>query len=168
MSVFRDNAGVVRFDDEYNVAFKVETHNRPSRHRALRRREHGRRRRDSRHPRHGPGREADLQHRRVLLRPARHAGGRVAAGRAASAADHAGRRRGRARLWQPDGHSDGQRRDLFRPALRRQSARLLRQRRPVAARQVVQGTAAGRSRSWPSAAARAAMAFTARRFRASN
>ena len=30
VSVFRDNAGVVRFDDQYNVAFKVETHNRPS------------------------------------------------------------------------------------------------------------------------------------------
>lgn len=30
VSVFRDNAGVVRFDDELNVAFKVETHNRPS------------------------------------------------------------------------------------------------------------------------------------------
>ncbi len=30
VSVFEDNAGVVRFDDEHNVAFKVETHNRPS------------------------------------------------------------------------------------------------------------------------------------------
>jgi phosphoribosylformylglycinamidine synthase len=30
VSVFRDNAGVVRFDDQLNVAFKVETHNRPS------------------------------------------------------------------------------------------------------------------------------------------
>jgi phosphoribosylformylglycinamidine synthase len=30
VSVFRDNAGVVRFDNEHNVAFKVETHNRPS------------------------------------------------------------------------------------------------------------------------------------------
>ena len=30
VSVFRDNAGVVRFDDEYNVVFKVETHNHPS------------------------------------------------------------------------------------------------------------------------------------------
>ena len=26
----RDNAGVVRFDDQYNVVFKVETHNHPS------------------------------------------------------------------------------------------------------------------------------------------
>ncbi len=30
VSVFRDNAGVIRFDSEHNVAFKVETHNRPS------------------------------------------------------------------------------------------------------------------------------------------
>jgi phosphoribosylformylglycinamidine synthase len=30
VSVFKDNAGVVRFDDEFNLAIKVETHNRPS------------------------------------------------------------------------------------------------------------------------------------------
>ncbi len=30
VSVFSDNAGVIRFDDQYNVAFKVETHNHPS------------------------------------------------------------------------------------------------------------------------------------------
>ena len=30
VSVFKDNAGIVRFDDQFNVAFKVETHNRPS------------------------------------------------------------------------------------------------------------------------------------------
>jgi phosphoribosylformylglycinamidine synthase subunit PurSL len=30
VSVFEDNAGVVRFDDEFNIAFKVETHNHPS------------------------------------------------------------------------------------------------------------------------------------------
>ena len=30
MSVFKDNAGVVTFDDEYNICFKVETHNHPS------------------------------------------------------------------------------------------------------------------------------------------
>lgn len=28
--VFRDNAGIVRFDDDYNLCFKVETHNHPS------------------------------------------------------------------------------------------------------------------------------------------
>jgi phosphoribosylformylglycinamidine synthase len=30
VSVFEDNAGVVRFDDNFNVCFKVETHNHPS------------------------------------------------------------------------------------------------------------------------------------------
>ena len=30
VSVFKDNAGIVTFDDDYNVTFKVETHNRPS------------------------------------------------------------------------------------------------------------------------------------------
>ena len=30
VSVFEDNAGVVRFDDKYHLCFKVETHNRPS------------------------------------------------------------------------------------------------------------------------------------------
>ena len=30
VSVFRDNAGVVTFDDRFNIAFKVETHNHPS------------------------------------------------------------------------------------------------------------------------------------------
>jgi phosphoribosylformylglycinamidine synthase len=30
VSVFEDNAGVVHFDDQFNVVFKVETHNHPS------------------------------------------------------------------------------------------------------------------------------------------
>jgi phosphoribosylformylglycinamidine synthase II len=30
VSVFKDNAGVIRFDDDNNVVFKVETHNHPS------------------------------------------------------------------------------------------------------------------------------------------
>ncbi len=30
VSVFEDNAGIVRFDDQFNVCFKVETHNHPS------------------------------------------------------------------------------------------------------------------------------------------
>ncbi len=30
VSVFKDNAGIIRFDDDYNVVFKVETHNHPS------------------------------------------------------------------------------------------------------------------------------------------
>ena len=30
LSVFKDNAGVISFDDEWNLVFKVETHNSPS------------------------------------------------------------------------------------------------------------------------------------------
>jgi phosphoribosylformylglycinamidine synthase len=30
VSVFEDNAGIVKFNDQYNVCFKVETHNHPS------------------------------------------------------------------------------------------------------------------------------------------
>jgi phosphoribosylformylglycinamidine synthase len=30
VSVFEDNAGIIRFDDRHNVCFKVETHNHPS------------------------------------------------------------------------------------------------------------------------------------------
>src|SRR5206468_9308332 len=30
VSVFEDNAGVVRFDERFHVCFKVETHNHPS------------------------------------------------------------------------------------------------------------------------------------------
>ncbi|MBX3425010.1 MAG: phosphoribosylformylglycinamidine synthase subunit PurL [Pirellulales bacterium] len=30
VSVFKDNAGIVRFDDQHNICFKVETHNHPS------------------------------------------------------------------------------------------------------------------------------------------
>jgi phosphoribosylformylglycinamidine synthase len=30
VSVFKDNAGIIRFDNEYNICFKVETHNHPS------------------------------------------------------------------------------------------------------------------------------------------
>ena len=30
LSVFSDNAGIIKFDDDYNLVFKVETHNSPS------------------------------------------------------------------------------------------------------------------------------------------
>ena len=30
VSVFVDNAGIIRFDDDWNLCFKVETHNHPS------------------------------------------------------------------------------------------------------------------------------------------
>ena len=106
----------------------------PLRDRALRRRQHGSRRRHPRSPRHRPGRQARLQHRRLLLRPARLPAGSTAAGRAPSAPGHAGRRRGRARLRQPHGHPHRQRRHRLRRALPRQPAGLLRHRRTHPAR----------------------------------
>ena len=30
VSVFKDNSGIIKFDDKYNICFKVETHNHPS------------------------------------------------------------------------------------------------------------------------------------------
>lgn len=30
VSVFKDNAGIIRFDEDYNICFKAETHNHPS------------------------------------------------------------------------------------------------------------------------------------------
>jgi phosphoribosylformylglycinamidine synthase II len=30
VSVFKDNSGVIKFDEQYNICFKVETHNHPS------------------------------------------------------------------------------------------------------------------------------------------
>ena len=106
---------------------------------ALRRGQHGDRRRDPRPDGHGHGRQAGLQHGRVLLCPARHAAGRPAAGRAAPAADDEGRRVRRPRLRQPHGHPDGQRRDLLRSALPGQPAGLLRHGRDPALRQELQG-----------------------------
>ena len=89
VSVFEDNAGVVTFDDELPRLLQGRDAQPPVGHRALRRREHRARRRHPRRARHRPGRQADLQHRRLLLRPARHAAGVAAAGRAAPAAGHA-------------------------------------------------------------------------------
>ena len=71
MSVFSDNAGVVRFDTEHDVCFKVETHNHPSAidpyggaNTGL-----GGVIRDALGT--GLGLEADLQHRRLLRRRGR-------------------------------------------------------------------------------------------------
>ena len=135
---------MVRFDDQYNVVFKVETHNHPS---ALE--PYGGANtgiggviRDPMGTGMGakpicntdvfcfapPDTPAEslppgvLHPRRVMKR----------------------RRLRRPRLRQPHGHSHGQRRDLFRPALPGQSAGLLRQHRPDPPRQVVQAPAAER------------------------
>ena len=73
VSVFTDNAGVVRFDDEHDVCFKVETHNHPSAidpyggsNTGI-----GGVIRDA--SGHGPGVQAHLQHRRLLRGPCRPA-----------------------------------------------------------------------------------------------
>ncbi len=112
VSVFKDNAGVVQFDEKQCVCFKVETHNHPS---AL-------------EPYGGAntglggvirdplgtglGAQADLQHRRLLFRSARYAVRIAAARRAASADRCQGRGRRRAGLRQPHGNSDRQRSGL--------------------------------------------------------
>ena len=111
---------------------------------ALRRGQHGHRRRDPRPDGHRHGRQADLQHRRLLLRPARHARRAAPARRAPSAAGDEGRGGRRARLRQPHGHPHGQRRDLLRSPLPGQPAGLLRQHRPDPPRQVVQAAPARR------------------------
>ena len=104
VSVFEDNAGIVTFDEEFHVVFKVETHNHPSAFRTLRRREHRNRWRDSGPTRNGLGRQAHLQHQCVLLCGSQYARRAIAA-RSPSSSSHHERRRGwGTRLWQPNGH----------------------------------------------------------------
>ena len=144
VSVFSDNAGVVRFDDEHDVCFKVETHNHPSAidpyggaNTGL-----GGVIRDALGT--GLGRQADLQHRCLLRGPARPRPEGRPARRAAPEAGAQGGRRGRPRLRQPDGHPDGQRGPRGRPGLSGQSARLLRDGRRAAAGDGDQARRAGR------------------------
>ena len=130
VSVFDDNAGIVKLDDEHGVAIKVETHNHPS---AI-------------EPYGGAatgiggcirdilgtGLVADpvLQHRCVRRRPRRHAR-RGPARRRHRPGPHAGAdHRRRPRLRQPDGHPHRQRRRPLPPRLRRESLGLRRLRRP--------------------------------------
>ena len=134
VSVFSDNAGVVRFDQEHDVCFKVETHNHPSAidpyggaNTGL-----GGVIRDAL----GTGlTPADLQHRRLLRGPARLADGPGSFRRASSQAraERCGRRG--ARLRQSNGHSHRQRSTGGRPGLSRQSPGVLRNGRSPAARQ---------------------------------
>jgi phosphoribosylformylglycinamidine (FGAM) synthase PurS component len=164
VSVFEDNAGVVRFDDQLNLAFKVETHNHPS---AL-------------EPYGGAntgvgGVIRDIMGTGLGAKPIASTDvfcfappdfeqkrGRVGerergsesqstllpfstSWRASSAPCHARRCRGCARLWQSHGDSHRQRGRVLRRALSGQSARVLRQCWIVAARQVAQAHRAGRS-----------------------
>ena len=71
LSVFHDNAGVVRFDDEDARLHQGRDAQPPERDRALRRRGHRRRRRDPRRARVRARRAARREHRRVLRRAAR-------------------------------------------------------------------------------------------------
>ena len=165
VSVFKDNAGVVKFDEKQCVCFKVETHNHPS---ALE-----------------PYGGANTGLGGVIRDPL----GTGLGARPVCNTDvfcfappdtpyeslppgvlhprtrGQGRRRRRPRLRQPHGDPDRQRGGLFRPAVPGQSARLLRQRRDDPGRQDRKAAAARRSRSSRSAAGPVATASTARRFR---
>ena len=72
VSVFEDNAGVVRFDDQLQPGVQSRDAQSPVGTRTVRRREHGHRRRDSRYPGHRPGGEAGMQYGCVLFRTAGH------------------------------------------------------------------------------------------------
>ncbi len=93
VSVFEDNAGVVRFDDQLQRRLQGRNAQPSLGPRALRRGEHRHRRRDPRPDGHRPRRQADRQHRRLLLRPARHSRRSAAARRAPSAPRDEGRGR---------------------------------------------------------------------------
>ncbi len=73
VSVFRDNAGIVRFDDQFNLAFKVETHNHPSALEPYGGGKYGYRWCYPRYDWHWHGRQTDLQHGRLLLCATGHA-----------------------------------------------------------------------------------------------
>ena len=163
VSVFEDNAGVVRFDEQYNVVFKVETHNHPS---ALE--PYGGANtgiggviRDPMGT--GLGAKPICNTDVFCFAPPDTPPDQLPARRAASAARDEGRGGRRARLRQPDGHPHGQRRHLLRPPLPGQPAGLLRQRGADPPRQVAQGASAPATGSWPSAGAPAATASTGRR-----
>ena len=168
LSVFKDNAGVIAFDDEDAVCMKVETHNHPS---AI-------------EPYGGAGTGIGGVIRDILgtglgarpvastdvfcFGPPDMPDEEVPKGCMSPTRLMRGVVAGRARLRQPHGDPDGQRGDPVRPPLRRQPGRLLRLRRhpaPIAGSRRPRSPATSSSRS---AAARAATASTARRSRASS
>ena len=114
VSVFKDNAGVVTFNETYDVCFKVETHNHPS---ALE--PYGGANtgiggviRDPMGT--GMGAKPFCNTDVFCFRIARHAARWIAAGRAASKIRNAGRGGRCAGLREQDGNSHGQRSGLFR------------------------------------------------------
>ena len=78
VSVFEDNAGVVRFNDDFTFASRWKRTTIPRRSSLTAGRTPGLGGVIRDPLGHRPGREADLQHRRLLLRPARYAAGQVA------------------------------------------------------------------------------------------
>jgi phosphoribosylformylglycinamidine (FGAM) synthase PurS component len=129
LSVFVDNAGIIRFDDETAVCVKVETHNHPS---AI-------------EPYGGAatgigGCIRDIIGTGLAAKPIANTdvfcvappmSPRCPRAACTPSACSPGRR-GRTRLRQPHGHPDAQRRGLVRRPVHRQPARLLRLRWPDA------------------------------------
>ncbi len=161
VSVFSDNAGVVRFDDEHDVCFKVETHNHPSAidpyggaNTGL-----GGVIRDALGT--GLGAKPICNTDVFCVAPPDLAPEQVPSRRAPPQARAQGGRRRRPRLRQPHGDSHGQRRPGGRPGLPGQSAGLLRHGGRPAARQWRRSESSRATGSSRSAAAPAATASTA-------
>ena len=130
VSVFEDNAGVVKFDDHFHVCFKVETHNHPSAiepyggaNTGL-----GGVIRDPLGT--GLGAKPICNTDVFCFAPPDTPPEALPPGVIHPKQLDAGRGRRRARLRQPHGHPHRQRRRLLRRALPGQPARLLRHRRP--------------------------------------
>ena len=105
-SVFVDNAGIIDFDEEFELSFKVETHNHPSAIEPFGGRQHRGGRRDPRYP--GRLRKTHRTHRRPLLWLARHRVARSAGWCAAPAPHPLWRRGGDTGLRQQDRRSYGE------------------------------------------------------------
>ena len=137
LSVFKDNAGVIAFDDTDAVCFKVETHNHPSAIEPYGGSATGVGGVHSRYPRTGlaakPIANTDVfcvayPDASLLNQNRKSQIANLPKGRHPSQAHPPAGRRRRAGLRQSHGHSDGQRRGLFRRSISRQSAGVLRLR----------------------------------------
>ena len=144
VSVFEDNAGIIRFDEEHNVVFKVETHNHPS---AL-------------EPYGGANTGLGGVIRDPLgtglgarpicntdvfcFAPPDTPGDELPPGVLHPRRVMKGVVSGCSRLWKSDGHSDGEWSHLLRSEISWQPLGLLRERRDLAARSVAQRTPPGR------------------------
>ena len=164
--VFKDNAGVIAFDDDRRGLLQGRDAQPSQRHRAVRRQRNRRRRRASATswaPAWPPSRSRTRTSSASRYPTLADASNAPAAGRHPPQAHPPAGRRRRARLRQPHGHPDRQRRGLLRRPLHRQPAGLLRLRRADPARQDRQGSASPATRSSSWAGAPGATASTARR-----